>query len=1141
MKKVLKIYLAVILLTGFTSRGQNISVTVGTVSSPVTNVQLDVPFTVSGLNGQYAVTALEFYIDFDSTVVNYVQVKNFYSGTPSHEWYFSIPPVNRFACNWVQSQLLPISIPNNTKLFDIVFFLKKPSSTVLNLDEVFSVLVNASYQQIPNSIINFVDGAVNFTGYIPPTGLTEFNPINILSFPDSTFNVSVKLTDFSNNNSSLAALTLNFQFNQSNIIFQQIQNINPLLPANQWSFTQSSPGTLTATWIHPNQQNVIIPDGTIIFDLVFKGNNPGQSQLTFNPSACTFTHYHNGVPYNMFSNFNSCGIQIVQVPNPPPGMVYFDPDLYVSYPDSIITVPIKISGFHTSSSAIFGMGFKLNFNSAFLEFQNVSNFSALLPQNEWIITPGQNSITFSWTNAQSNNVVIPNQTKLFEIKFKTTAVGNTAITLGPPSYFYHQFYQYVLQFQANFNTASVQIYDNTMPLPGYVRIEPNYFLTRPDSLVSLPILMSGFGLQNSGLAKIKLYLNFNDQILNFVSPQNFSSLLPSSQWLIQYNSAQHRMECFWEEPNGQNVLIPDNTKIFELTFQATNTGTSVFSFDSLLCTYTHELLGNYYNILANHGGATVQVNPLPPPTPGYVSIIPANYNTYPDSTITVPVVFSGFNLPDNSPSSIHLHLYFDNTKLQYQSVTNFSPYLPVNQWAIAYQPMESKLILHWNEPNSQNFPIPDNTTAFQIIFKAINLGNSSLTFDPTSSYFIHKLNNTNQYGTINFSNGSVTITELPLPPPGSVSMNPDQFTVYQGNSFNVPVWMSGFGMPNSGLIQIQLAVALNPNILQFNQVFGFNPLVPQNQWQINFNQASGVLTMIWNSPSGQNVLIPDQTKLFEIALTGNNPGISSIEFQPQSCVLIHKQFAGQVALQANYSSATATVLPQVNPENPKIKLIPAFIQEVSGLTVNVNVVLFGFNTDSTSVTAIEFYIDFNNQVAQFTGVSNFSPLMPQNQWFHSVPGPALNRFACNWAEPSLLNLKVPDSTTIMTLHFLLLSGETPLTFDEANSLFVHIDSQFNLIELEVSYYNGYIVVLPSQIQEKPVTTENEKWFTISNRNIILDGIQGTARIFNLAGQLIYQGEIRSDHHKISLHQQGIYILSLTTPEGKILHTKIFIQ
>ncbi|HPE57746.1 MAG TPA: cohesin domain-containing protein [Bacteroidales bacterium] len=1120
-------------------QSQDISITVGTVSSETTNVQVSVPFTVSGLNGAYMVTAMEFYIDFDSTIVDYVQVENLYSGTPSNEWFFTLPPTNRFACNWVQSQLQPIAIPNGTKLFDIVFYYKKPMNVLLDLDEINCVLADATYQQIPNSLISFNDGAINFTGYIPSTGLVELNPENILSFPDTIFSVSVRLSDFDDDNASLAAMELMLEYDHAMISFEEVQNFNSLVPENQWVISQPEPGQLLCLWNHSSQQNVIIPDSTVIFDINFKGINEGISLVAFDSTSCSFTHYHNGQPNTMFANFGDANVQILSIPDPPPGLLAFSPSVYVTYPDSLIVVPFEISGFSSNNSSIFSMGFAIDYDGLFLEYQSIDNFNNLLPQTEWTITQMGDQLVLYWNNTQGYNISIPDQTVLAEITFKAVSVGNTQINFSEPSFFYHQFYQYVLEFQAEFTDAVVQIYDNSMPLPGFVRIEPSNFITNPDSTVHLPILMSGFDQDNSSLSGIQLFLDFDDQIVSFLEAENFSSILPADQWTIVYDDTLSRMVCSWNEPNGQNVQLPENTTIFELSFLAANTGTSVFSFDSAACIYTHELLGNYYQLLANHSGTTVQVNAIPPPTPGTVAIVPSNYYTYPDSLVFLPVVISGFNLDDNSLSNMELHLLFDNEKLDYQSVVNFSGILPQEQWSIIYDQANSRIVCQWNEPNTQNISIPDNTLAFQLIFKAIDLGTTILEFDAESSVFIHQLNGTNQYGSAIFGNAIVEITELPIPPPGLLAMIPNQYSVYEGAAFNVPVLMSGFGLPNSGLSYIELHIDFDNSIIIPEEITNFNVLLPEDQWTITYDVVSSSLMLIWNDPNGQNTLIPDGAVLFEMVFNGISPGISAIEFDEQTCEFIHQQFAGQVSLDADFSNASATVLEIVLPDAPKVKLIPGYIVDYSGLSVSVDVVLFGFNTDTTSLAAIEFYIDFDNISVEYIGVDNFNALMPQNQWFFSNPSPDLNRFACNWAEPSLQNIVVPDSTTIMTLHFLLHVEETPLTFDQPANVFVNIDEQFNLIELEVAYSDGYIVVLPDGIQSNQ--PENTDWYSVSNQVIHLFDVQGVARIFNLAGQQLYQTIVSDENNQIELQKPGIFILSIISENGSLLNAKIFIQ
>lgn len=149
-------------------------------------------------------------------------------------------------------------------------------------------------------------------------------------------------------------------------------------------------------------------------------------------------------------------------------------------------------------------------------------------------------------------------------------------------------------------------------------------------------------------------------------------------------------------------------------------------------------------------------------------------------------------------------------------------------------------------------------------------------------------------------------------------------------------------------------------------------------------------------------------------------------------------------------------LPVANSQNPKVEILPSTIQALPGNYVNVPIVVTGFNTASTSVAAIEFYIDFNNVVLTYIEPVNFSSLLPKDQWFYSNPSPTLTRFACNWAEPGLQNVMIPDGTVLFEIKFLYNGGESVLDFVEENSLFVHIDENYNLVQLTVQYINGLV-------------------------------------------------------------------------------------
>lgn len=241
----------------------------------------------------------------------------------------------------------------------------------------------------------------------------------------------------------------------------------------------------------------------------------------------------------------------------------------------------------------------------------------------------------------------------------------------------------------------------------------------------------------------------------------------------------------------------------------------------------------------------------------------------------------------------------------------------------------------------------------------------------------------------------------------------------------------------------------------------------------------------------------------------------------------------------NHFSLDSSVEPRS--QSPSIKIVPEYIEGYSGNQVSLNVVLFNFDTDTTSLIAIEFYIDFDNSSVNYLGVSNFHPLLPANQWFYSNPSPTLNRFACNWAEPSLSNLIIPDSTVIMTLHFGLIKDFSPLTFDPGASLFVHLGPSFNLIELNVQFYNGFINVLTTGIPQPVNDHQISQWLFVEGNSLFVIGYEGWVKVYNLNAQLVISRFVTQQSNKIGNLNSGIYIVTLQTPDQKLLSKKILIN
>jgi len=177
----------------------------------------------------------------------------------------------------------------------------------------------------------------------------------------------------------------------------------------------------------------------------------------------------------------------------------------------------------------------------------------------------------------------------------------------------------------------------------------------------------------------------------------------------------------------------------------------------------------------------------------------------------------------------------------------------------------------------------------------------------------------------------------------------------------------------------------------------------------------------------------------------------------------------------------------------KIEILPANIVAVAGSQISVPVFITGFDTDTTSLVAIEFYLDFDNSVLTFDSVTNVNALMPEQEWFFSAPNPSLDRFACNWAEPSFVNnISVPGETMLFVLKFTYNGGQSILDFDEATSLFVHLDPSFNFITLMVDYFNGNVV---QEINQNTTNWNGDgTWNTVQNWSAGIPTLESVAII-----------------------------------------------
>ncbi|MEI7727739.1 MAG: cohesin domain-containing protein, partial [Bacteroidota bacterium] len=122
------------------------------------------PVKLKGASASGApISSANIQITYDPAVLQYDTLINFYSGTPSAQWYFS-GNLNTVAANWIEPSLLTLPIPDSTTLFDIRFtYLGGNASLPFMVNE----FTDAQYNFIPTNHLNGgISSVTPLAGYL---------------------------------------------------------------------------------------------------------------------------------------------------------------------------------------------------------------------------------------------------------------------------------------------------------------------------------------------------------------------------------------------------------------------------------------------------------------------------------------------------------------------------------------------------------------------------------------------------------------------------------------------------------------------------------------------------------------------------------------------------------------------------------------------------------------------------------------------------------------------------------------------------------------------------------------------------------------------------------------------------------------
>ena len=146
--------LMILFLMFYASHSQTLTVSVPTVTATPGQF-VYIPVTLSGASSSgVPISGANIQITYDTAVLKYDTLTNFYSGTPQNQWFFSGHD-GLVSANWLEPSLLSLAIPNNTILYQIKFTYKGGNSP---LNFVVNEFTDAQYNIVPTTAVN---GAVN--------------------------------------------------------------------------------------------------------------------------------------------------------------------------------------------------------------------------------------------------------------------------------------------------------------------------------------------------------------------------------------------------------------------------------------------------------------------------------------------------------------------------------------------------------------------------------------------------------------------------------------------------------------------------------------------------------------------------------------------------------------------------------------------------------------------------------------------------------------------------------------------------------------------------------------------------------------------------------------------------------------------
>ncbi len=516
------------------------------------------------------ISAAGIEIAYNPAVLAYDTILNFYSGTPSAQWYFS-GNNNTVAANWQEPSLLTVAIPDSTTLYEIRFtYLGGTASLPFTTND----FTDASYNLIP---ANHLDGAIgpytpNLSG---PSTVCAGSAGNIYSTGVGMHNyvwtvAGGTITSGGTGNDNMATVTWNTAGAQSisvsydgSVTTSLPVTVNPVLPVSVTIASSvnpvcaNSPVTFTATPVNGGS--------TPVYLWKKNGSNVGSNSAVYSYS-----------PANALPAFTD-----------------------------VITCTLTSSlGCITGSPAI---------SNTILQAVNPQTASVAISASANPVMAGT-QVTFSATTVNGGS----SPTFQWKVNGSDAGTNSATFTYAPANG------DVIFCFLTSNAPCVISIYtSNTVtmtvnyPVGSLLVTLPNK-AAMPGDILYYPVKLKGATSAGTPISAANLQITYDPAVLHYDTLVNFYPAMPATQWY--YSGNFNTVAANWQEPGLGTLSVPDSTTLFEIKFTYLG-GTGALPF-----TVTEFTNAVYDLIPTNHiNGSVAQLVPTNNPVQNVT--VPSGHDT----------------------------------------------------------------------------------------------------------------------------------------------------------------------------------------------------------------------------------------------------------------------------------------------------------------------------------------------------------------------------------------------------------------------------------------------------------------------------------------------------------------------------------